>query len=169
MNTLYQNIPDLLDDEFQSLKEDIRQNNGVQVPVLMDELGSIIDGHHRHRAWEELRDEGVELPDYPVVIRADLDEAGKRELALTLNLCRRHLTREQKRELVENYLREHPECSNGYIAGLFKVSPTTVATIIEVSCCRFRGHHIRWTRRNRRWGWARDDDTVGSTSRRRCS
>ena len=55
----------------------------------------------------------------------------------------------------------YPSLSNVPGASLIKID--------DVSCCRFRGHHIRWTRRNRRWGWARDDDTVGSTSRRRCS
>lgn len=68
---------------------------GVQVPVEYDEDGKILDGHHRVRACLELG-----IKDWPRVIRVGLSEEEKIEHILALNLARRHLTREQRRELV---------------------------------------------------------------------
>ena len=61
---------DALDAEaFDGLKSDIRER-GVLVPVELDEDGTILDGHHRVRAWTEPRAEGVSLPDYTTMTRA---------------------------------------------------------------------------------------------------
>ena len=49
----FQLMPELLDWEFDALKESIRQY-GVLVPIVRDEVGLLIDGHHRSRACEEL-------------------------------------------------------------------------------------------------------------------
>ena len=46
---LFQFLPPLLPSEHQALTESIR-THGVQVPVLVDESGAIIDGHHRDQA-----------------------------------------------------------------------------------------------------------------------
>jgi ParB-like chromosome segregation protein Spo0J len=54
---LYQVLPDLSDDEYAALKEDVRQH-GILVPVEVDEDGQIPDGHNRVRVWSELRAEG---------------------------------------------------------------------------------------------------------------
>src|SRR5690606_19035591 len=53
------------------------------------------DGYHRVRACQELG-----ITDWPKVVRRGLSEEQKIEHALTLNLHRRHLTREQRREVV---------------------------------------------------------------------
>ncbi len=90
----YQLLPDLTEEEFSALKADIAER-GVMVPVELDEAGNVLDGHHRLLACEEL---GV--TDYPTIIRPGLTEDEKREHVLALNLDRRHLTREQRRELV---------------------------------------------------------------------
>ena len=45
----YQVMPPLSEEEYQALKEDIAYN-GIQVPVVEDTDGNIIDGHHRVRA-----------------------------------------------------------------------------------------------------------------------
>ena len=65
------------------------------VPIEADEDGAILDGHHRGRACLELG-----IKDWPSIIRLGLSEEQKIEHALTLNLTRRHLTREQRREVV---------------------------------------------------------------------
>ncbi len=85
----YQLLPELTQDEFATLKADIAKR-GVQVPVEYDEQGNILDGHHRLRACEEL---GID--EWPSIIRGDLSEEEKVEHVLSLNLNRRHLTREQ--------------------------------------------------------------------------
>ena len=67
---------------------------GVLVPVTKDQDGRILDGHHRSRIADE---EGVEFRVDTVTV-ADDDEA--REIARTLNADRRHLSVEQRREMV---------------------------------------------------------------------
>lgn len=66
------------------------QRFGVLVPVVKDQHGNIIDGHHRSRIADEL---GVKYR-VDVVRVADEDEA--REIARTLNSDRRHLSDEQR-------------------------------------------------------------------------
>src|SRR5262245_28939040 len=95
----YQLLPALTAEEYAALKEDIRRH-GVLVPLEKDEQGNVLDGHHRLRAWEELKAEGVKLPDPAVIIRPGLSEAEKRAHVRSLNLNRRHLTREQRRQLI---------------------------------------------------------------------
>jgi ParB-like chromosome segregation protein Spo0J len=95
----YQLLPPLSDDEFASLKADIRAH-GVLVPIELDSDGVILDGHHRIRAWTELKAEGVRLPDYPRIVRAGLSEDDKVAHVLALNLARRHLTPKQRAEVV---------------------------------------------------------------------
>jgi DNA-binding CsgD family transcriptional regulator len=70
------------------------QKWGVLVPVAMDQHGRIIDGHHRSRIADEL---GI---DYHVITHDIANDADAEELARTLNLDRRHLEVDQRRELV---------------------------------------------------------------------
>jgi len=93
MDAQYQLLPDLTDEEYQALKADIAAR-GVQVPVERDETGAVLDGHHRIRACEELG-----ITDYPTIIRTGMDEDQKRQHVLALNLDRRHLTGDQRKEL----------------------------------------------------------------------
>ncbi len=95
----YQVMPDLTPIEYEALKADIEER-GVLVPVEMDEDGNILDGHHRVKAWQQLRSEGVNLPDYPRMVRRGLTEEQKRNHARSLNVLRRHLSREQRDEVM---------------------------------------------------------------------
>ena len=92
----YQFFEDLPADQFAALVEDIRAN-GVRVPIEFDENGATLDGHQRLRAVKLLADEGVKV-DYASQVRPFTSEAEKRIHARTLNLRRRHLTREQMKE-----------------------------------------------------------------------
>lgn len=76
-----------------ALKASIRRF-GVIVPVVMDQRGRIIDGHHRKRIADEL---GLRCEIRTRRVRSD-DEA--LELARTLNEDRRHLDRDQRRQVV---------------------------------------------------------------------
>lgn len=113
----YQVMPDLTPVEYEALKADIAAN-GVLVPVEVDEDGNTLDGHHRIRAWQELKDEGRQLPEYPFILRPGMTEAQKRNHARRLNIQRRHLTAEQKamiaRELVQD--REPDTSARGAIS-----------------------------------------------------
>lgn len=90
----YQLLPELSGNEYTALKDDIARR-GVMVSVEYDEEGNVLDGHHRIRACQELG-----ITDWPRVIRSGLSEDAKTEHILALNLDRRHLSREQRRELV---------------------------------------------------------------------
>ncbi len=90
----YQIMPDLSDDEYRALEVSIREE-GVKVPVEYDADGNILDGHHRIQICEEL---GID--DFPTKTRSELSEEEKVEHILSLNLDRRHLDKEQRREVV---------------------------------------------------------------------
>ncbi len=87
-------LPALTTEEYASLKLDI-QSRGVQVPVEYDEDGNILDGHHRVQICTELG-----ISDWPRIVRLNMGEQDKIEHILALNLDRRHLSREQRQELV---------------------------------------------------------------------
>jgi transposase-like protein len=91
--TPYQLLPRLTDEEYEALKNDIAEH-GVRVPIDVDENGTILDGHHR--AWITA-DLGIDCPRRTV---AGLSEEQKRTHAVAVNVHRRSLTREQRRELV---------------------------------------------------------------------
>lgn len=93
----YQLLLALPDEDYQALKADIRKS-GVLVPLEYDEHGNVLDGHHRLRAWQELRAEGIRVPDYDRLVRKGLSESEKCNHVRALNLLRRHLTKEQLRE-----------------------------------------------------------------------
>lgn len=118
----YQLLPPLTPEEYENLKESIREQ-GVLVPVEYDEHGNILDGHHRIQIATEL---GI---DFPKVVRTGFTEQQKRSHARTLNTVRRHLNREQKREIIKQEILENPQESNNKIAKRLGVSDTTVGTI----------------------------------------
>jgi len=103
-NQPYQVMPDLGDDEFERLKEDIRAN-GIEYPIILDGDGDIIDGHHRYRAWVELDRDPDDIP-ARVVDDADSENYHR---AYRANLLRRDLSDGTKREVVKQYLLEHPD------------------------------------------------------------
>ena len=88
-------IPELNETEFEALKASIREAGRILVPVVVTSDGEIIDGKGRVRAAEELK-----ITDYPREVVHGLDAEARRLLRLSLNCVRRHLSAEQKREIV---------------------------------------------------------------------
>src|SRR5262249_2770304 len=119
----YQLLPELDPDSFAALKADIAAR-GVIVPVLIDEFGIIIDGHNRARACRELG-----INDCPVEVRSGLSEADKRTLPRKLNVLRRHLSREQVRQLIGDQLRDTPEWADRRIGRELGVDHKTVGAV----------------------------------------
>jgi DNA modification methylase len=118
-------LPPLRYEDFTSLRDNIAVN-GVLVPIIVDSDGpkrKIIDGNYRKQIAEEL---GYDCPE---VVHPNLDEDEKRTLARALNLARRQLTQEQKRELIADQLEETPEQSNRWIAKQLGVHHATVGSI----------------------------------------
>lgn len=119
----YQVMPSLSPDEYEALKADIAVR-GVQVPVEYDEVGEILDGHHRVQACRELS-----ISQWPRLIRYGLSADEKRRHARRLNLDRRHLSTEQRRQLIAEDLRERPESSDRSVAASLGVDHKTVGAV----------------------------------------
>ncbi|MDA8310245.1 MAG: DNA methyltransferase [Actinomycetota bacterium] len=79
----FQVMGPLPDEAFAALRADI-EAHGVQVPIARTRDGRIVDGHNRARIAEEL---GIECP----ALTVDVDDQAATEMALRLNLLRRHL------------------------------------------------------------------------------
>jgi len=119
----YQVMPDMAQDEYEALKEDIAER-GVMIPIKFDEDGNVLDGHHRLKICAEL---GIE--DYPKIVRSGMSETEKWTHARKLNMARRHLTREQRREMIRAQIKDTPGLSDRQIAKMLGVSHSTVGII----------------------------------------
>ncbi len=86
-------LPPLTPDEYAALKADIAEH-GVLYPAILDEESKILDGVHREKIAAEL---GIELP---VSRHSGLTYERKLHLAVGLNMRRRHLDADRRRELV---------------------------------------------------------------------
>ena len=96
----WQLMPELSPEEFAALKADIAAH-GIRVPVVIDaETGAVIDGHHRLRAFEELRAEGVRVPAYLRDVRRFSSDDERLAFVVAANLFRRHLSRKERAEVV---------------------------------------------------------------------
>ena len=118
-------LPALSYEQFVALRDNISVN-GVVVPILVDCDGpkrKIIDGNYRKQIAEEL---GYDCPE---IVHLKIPEEEKRTLARALNLSRRQLTQEQKRELVADQIEETPERSNRWIAKQLGVHHATVGAV----------------------------------------
>lgn len=124
----YQVCRDLTPIEYEALRNDIAEN-GVLVPIEIDENGDILDGHHRIKAWGELKAEGVKLPDYPRIIRAGLTEEQKRNHARKLNVLRRHMGKDEREQMMVDMRKDGMSVRK--IAEATGVGKSTVQRVIE--------------------------------------
>lgn len=118
----YQLMPAMDPVEYAALKQNIKEH-GVKVAVEYDEDGEILDGHHRVAICAEL-----DIYNFPKIIRSGLSEQEKRSHVRSLNLTRRHLTRQQRQRLIAEQLRDTPTISDRAIAARLGVSHHTVKT-----------------------------------------
>lgn len=110
-------FPDMNDKDFAALVADI-QANGQREPAVIFQ-GQILDGRHRARACAML---GIDL----VTTVFEGDEEAAARLVDSLNVHRRHLTREQRRSLIEAELKRDPSQSDRVIAEKVGVHNETV-------------------------------------------
>jgi ParB-like chromosome segregation protein Spo0J len=123
-------IPDLSVAEYNSLKELIH-SQGVRVPIIVDQDGKIIDGVQRDRICKEL---GI---DCPRVVQQFASEAERLQVAIALNIPRRHWTRHQRRGLIAAYLKVDPAINDNELGDIVGVSKNTVASVrgeLEATC-----------------------------------
>jgi hypothetical protein len=118
-------LPTLSYEEFVALRDSIAVN-GVLVPIIVDSDGTkrnIIDGNYRKQIADEL---GYDCPE---IVQPDLTDDEKRQLARCLNLARRQLNQEQRRQLIADQLSDTPDRSNRVIAKGLGVHHATVARV----------------------------------------
>ncbi len=118
-------MPPLSDEQYAALRADI-EARGVVVPVVVDQHGRTIDGHNRQEIASDL---GV---DCPTEVRHVTDDAESATLAVTLNVARRHLSRDEKRTLIRAEIARCPDDSDRAIARRVGVDHKTVGTVRRV-------------------------------------
>jgi ParB-like chromosome segregation protein Spo0J len=112
-------------EEFDALVADIKAH-GLQEWIVTYQ-GMILDGRNRYRACLEA---GVEPHDEDLVNRTGVDnDDSARAYVISANIHRRHLTAEQKRDLIAKLLKATPEKSDRQIAKTVKASPTHVGKV----------------------------------------
>jgi hypothetical protein len=114
-------LPWMADDDLQALADDIR-DRGQKLAIKQLPDGRIIDGRNRELAC---RIAGIG----PWYERVTPNESEIPALVASLNVHRRHLTSEQKRQFVEAILRAEPHRSNRSVATTANVSHHTVAAV----------------------------------------
>jgi hypothetical protein len=130
-------LPAMADDELRDLGEDIRRH-GQRIPISIqtDQEGveRLLDGRSRLDAMERLV--------LPIVRDGDLnrDQVDIQSISgnvdpyayvLSANVHRRHLTSEQKREVIEKLVKAKPDQSNRTIAKQVKADHKTVGAVRE--------------------------------------
>jgi ParB-like chromosome segregation protein Spo0J len=118
----FQPMPELSANELETLRADIAEN-GIQVPVIKDQHGRIIDGNHRAAIADDL---GI---DYPTQVIEVADDGDAWNRAVALNCARRHLTREQVRDIIASEIGRCPDDSDRAIARRVGCSPSTVGAV----------------------------------------
>ncbi len=122
----YQPLGWMPEGNFLALKASIKAVGRVQVPIVKDEGGQTLDGHHRELAVQQLRQDGAKIADPIIEIVVGLTEEEKRHYALRANLARRQITQEQQREIIAAELKRTPELADAWLAEICGASDKTV-------------------------------------------
>ena len=117
-------LPPLSNEEYAALKASIAQV-GVQQPVVVDAAGQTVDGVHRRRVCDELQ------INCPTVVMDFANDLERLQFVLAVHGARRQLSREQRRDLIAEYLRRDPRVANNSLAAVVGVSSNTVAGVRE--------------------------------------
>jgi hypothetical protein len=137
-------LPSFSKAELKELADDIAANGLRSSIVLWEENDALLDGRHRldalallgflcvddhdrlalNRLWT-----GSWVADDPRMLRFVRVAGDPYKLALSYNLHRRHLTPDQKRDLIAKVLKAKPEQSNRAIAKQVKADDKTVASV----------------------------------------
>jgi len=115
-------FPAVTGDALKALVTSIRERGFLPQFPIYTYQGKVLEGWTRHRASKEA---GVE----PIYKEFDGDDASALAFVCAANVVRRHLTSDQKREVVTGVLKQNPKLSDRQIASMVGVSPTTVGSV----------------------------------------
>ncbi len=129
----YQIMPDHTPEARAELKASIAERGRAEKPTIVDEKGEILDGFVREAIKEELG-----IPCGEKEVRRFGSEAEKLAFIVTVNVKRRQLDRQQKRELVKAYLLKDAAIADNTLATLIGgIGKNTVAEVrasMEAGC-----------------------------------
>lgn len=86
-------VPQLSAEEYESLKQSIKEN-GLYVPIIVNQDGVILDGHHRYKICQEL---GIKEP--KTIVQEFKEKLDEQLFVIDCNLKRRQLNNFQRTEL----------------------------------------------------------------------
>ena len=86
-------VPQLSAEEYESLKQSIKEN-GLYVPIIVNQDGIVLDGHHRYKVCQEL---GIKEP--KTLVKEFKDKLDEQLFVIDCNLKRRQLNNFQRTEL----------------------------------------------------------------------
>jgi hypothetical protein len=143
-------FPLMSEAELRELGEDIKKN-GLLSPIIIDGDEELVDGRNRldaiamlgmefefiraKRGWRKGKIIGIESYDFDTPLSGavwtmfDDFETNPYDFVISANLHRRHLTADQKRDLIAKVLKAKPEVSNRQIAKQVKADDKTVANV----------------------------------------
>ena len=84
-------VPAMPPQEYQSLKQNIKEN-GQHLPIILNQDGVLLDGHHRYRVCKELQ------IDPHIDIKRFDNPSTEKQFVIHVNLKRRHLSDAQRAE-----------------------------------------------------------------------
>jgi ParB-like chromosome segregation protein Spo0J len=113
-------FPPISDEDFGKLAADIKLN-GLHQPIVRYQ-GKILDGNNRYRACELVKIA-------PGFTDFEGDDAKARNFVISANIHRRHLSPEQRRDIIATLLKADPSQSNRQIADTAKTSHVTVGAV----------------------------------------
>ncbi len=116
-------FPSMEGDDFDELVADIK-THGLREPIIVAD-GVILDGRNRLRAC---RESSIE-PQFRDITEQQLSEEQKIALILSANVHRRHLTTDQRRDLIADSIKAEPQKSDRAHARLLKVDHKTVGKV----------------------------------------
>jgi ParB-like chromosome segregation protein Spo0J len=98
INPEYQSlVSDLSDEEYESLTESIKEN-GLFVPIVVNQAGIILDGHHRYKIYQQELKQPIPLD--KIEVKHFDDPLYEKLFVIDINLNRRQLNKYQKSRLV---------------------------------------------------------------------
>jgi len=127
-------LPAMTPDALHDLSNDIRVH-GLQEKVKLIRHGvsyAVLDGRSRLDALEMIAPIQVfdgNTPNRRFFEVIDLEGRDPQTFVISMNLHRRHLTAEQRRDLVADMLKAQPELSDRTIASTTRVSDKTVGAV----------------------------------------
>jgi hypothetical protein len=124
-------FPFLSPDELRALADDIK-TNGVRTQIVFDDSGNLLDGRNRLDALALLDllcvNERCSLSSKDgEPIKWRIENGDPYDIVLSLNVHRRHLTPDQRDEVIAKVLKAKPELSNRQIGKLTKADHHKIA------------------------------------------